>query len=140
MATQALQTLPAGQASITLDVVDNDGNPASVMDANQPFSVVGSLTVNAGGVLNGRFRLQLLGDARGDQFDGQVGPDAIVDITGDGLVPINITIPANTLPNPVQVGRPRQVVTLGMLVTYETDAGATTNLTGFVDLGTYLFS
>lgn len=141
MALEQLQYSPIPNAgTIDLQVVDNNGSPGKVIDANLAFKVVGNVSVTAGGLLDGQFRLQLLGDQRGGAFDGQVGADATVNITGDGVYPINITIPANTLPIPAQPGRPRQIVALCMLVTYERADGATTDLTGIVDFGTFLFS
>ena len=140
--TATLQYSPVPSAgSITADVIDNNGNPSSVIDANLDFTVKGALTVSAGGMLDGKFKLTLLGDEHGGQFDAAV-ISADVDITGDGSFPYVITIPANTLPRPAVVGgaRPRQVMSLYLLVTYVTAGGADTDLTAIAELGTFLFS
>src|SRR5215217_3407362 len=64
-------------------VVDNNGNPAAVLEASLPFSVEGTITISAGNAITGTATVTLYADQLGGPFDDQIG-SVEVQIPGDG--------------------------------------------------------
>ena len=80
-------------------VLDNNGNPAAVLEAALDFSVEGTITISAGNAITGTATVRLYADQLGGPIDQAIGTPAVVAITGDGTYAWTVTVNAGTLPD-----------------------------------------
>ena len=90
-----------GPGTFTATVVDNNGTPASVLNAAEPFSieVEAILDTLSAGLLEGQLEFAAYVESIGPGVEKQVGPTEIAVLTGATNYPDVIEVPANELPD-----------------------------------------
>jgi hypothetical protein len=90
-----------GPGTVTATVLDNNGAPATVLEAGDPFTVHAEWTISplAALLLGGQWELAAYVESIGPGPEQQVGPTVIVPLTGATNYSADITVPANTLPD-----------------------------------------
>jgi hypothetical protein len=96
---------------------DNNGAPATVLDAGLPFTVNADWTISplAALLMGGNWDVAAYVEAIGPGPEQQVGPTVTVPLNGSTTYSAVITVPANTLPDnlpPGQSGAYKVVVLL----------------------------
>ena len=119
----------------TIDVLtlqDPDGTPNRVLDADLPFSVVVSWTLDQAPtalLLDGEWTVKVHVESIGVGFEGQIGA---VKVPATGVTTYNtppIVVPAGTLP--ADVAPNSGLYMLRSVVTYRTASGKLTEIAGF---------
>jgi hypothetical protein len=90
-----------GPGTFTATVLDNNGSPATVLDAAQPFSIQVEAILDplSAAHLGGQLEFAAYVEAIGPGVEQQVGPTEIAVLTGATNYSEEIVVPANTLPN-----------------------------------------
>ena len=90
-----------GPGGVTATVLDNNGAPATVLEAGDPFTVHADWTISplAALLLGGQWELTAYVESIGPGPEQQVGPTVIVPLTGATNYSADITVPAGTLPD-----------------------------------------
>jgi len=93
------QLLGPGQVFAT--VTDNNGDPRTVLDAGQPFTidVIWNIDRLAALLLGGRWEVAAYVESVGPGPERQVGGTVVVPLNGGAAYAATITVPANILPN-----------------------------------------
>lgn len=134
-----IQFFPVTAAgTFTASVVDNNGNPATILEAKLNFTVKGDITINAGDAITGTATITVYADQLGGPIDKAIGTPATVNINGDGTFPWTVTVPGSTLPDAPAGGS--NVYRLAAVFTMANSAGKPTETSSFVDLGTFRIS
>lgn len=118
-------------------VRDNNGNPATILEAALPFDVTGRIVITAGNALTGTATVTIYADQLGGPIDQAIG-SVSVPIPGDGTFPWTVTVPAGTLPDAPAGGS--NLYRLAAVFTMVNSAGTATETSSFVDLGTFRIS
>jgi hypothetical protein len=135
-ATGDVQFVPAGPAKFSVDsITDPGGAPAEVIDVDLGFTVSGKVLLP--NWLNGKGHVTVYADELGGPIDkpiGKVDFDVVADPNEPKLKTYNwdINFPGNVLPDPSpgsQLYRLAAVFTFG---------DQSTDIAGFVEMGTYL--
>ena len=119
--------------------VDPTGDPITVIDHEQGFTVTGIVTLP--GWLSGKGVVRLVADEIGGPFDGAIG-SRDVPVTGatspqdpqDISYPWTITVPGTGPELPPATN----MYQLGLVFMLETNVGGHTDIAGFFDLGAFL--
>jgi hypothetical protein len=122
-----------GPGTVTADVLDNNGAPATVLEASQPFTVHAEWDISplAALLLGGEWQLAAYVESIGAGPEQQIGPTVTVPLTGATSYSANITVPAGTLPdNPAP---PASGVYKTITVLTHRNFGATTDVVGLVE-------
>lgn len=104
MAVMQFPNVLLGPGSFDATVIDNNGAPSSVLEANQPFTVHAQWTISplAALLLGGDWDVAAYVESIGPGPEQQVGPTVPVPLTGTTTYTADIVVPAGTLPdNPV---------------------------------------
>jgi hypothetical protein len=104
----AIQVPNLGPGTFTADVVDNNGDPNTVLEAAQDFRIVCSWRISqaAANTLGGQFELAAYVESIGPGPEQQVGRTVTVPVTGNrSYGPFDIVVPGGTLPNNVGPGQ-----------------------------------
>lgn len=129
---------PCGRFCVD-EVVDNNGAPASILEAALPFSVKGKIEVKAGNAITGKATVTIYADQLGGNIDRAIGRTAPpIDITGDGTFPWTVTVPGGTLPDAPAGGS--NLYRLAAVFTMVNSANQPTETSSFADLGTFRIS
>jgi len=128
--------LPAGTFTVD-NVVDNNGNPATVLEAALPFDVNGEIIIAAGNAITGTATVTIYADQLGGPFDGSIGDTDVV-IPGDGTFPWTVTVPGGTLPD-APAGE-SNLYRLAAVLTMVNAGGVFTETSAFVDLELFRIS
>ena len=90
-----------GPGSVTATVLDNNGAPATVLEAGAPFTVHADWTISplAALLLGGQWELAAYVESIGPGPEQQIGPTVVVPLSGATNYSADITVPANTLPD-----------------------------------------
>jgi hypothetical protein len=115
-------------------VTDNNGNPATILDAALPFVVTGRIVITAGNAITGTATVTIYADQLGGPFDQTIGSVSVL-IPGDGIFPWTVTVPGGTLP-----AGGSNLYRLAAVFTMVNSAGTLTETSSFVDLGTFRIS
>lgn len=101
MAVIQFPNVPFGPGTFTATVVDNNGNPSSVLDAAQPFSIEVEAILDplSASLLGGELEFAAYVESIGPGVEQQVGPTETAVLTGATNYPKTIVVAANTLPN-----------------------------------------
>lgn len=85
----------------TATVQDNNGAPATVLEAGQIINISVSWTISplAALLLGGQWEVSAYVESMGPGPEQQVGPTRILPLNGNTAFADTITVPANTLPN-----------------------------------------
>ncbi|HEY9349088.1 MAG TPA: hypothetical protein VIP75_00240 [Acidothermales bacterium] len=96
-----------GPGAFTATVVDNNGTPASVLDAGLPFTIQCSWNISALAalLLGGEWQVAAYVEAIGPGAEQQVGPTQTVPLNGGTNYATNIVVGAGTLPNNLGPGQ-----------------------------------
>jgi hypothetical protein len=139
-----IQFFPATAAgTFTATVLDNNGNPATVLEAGLPISATGQITINAGQAITGTATVRAFADQLGGPFDQIIGTPATVNITGDGTFNWTINVPVGTFPEVAPPAPPPAASNLYRLAAHMTmvnSGGLGTETSSFEDLGTFMIS
>ena len=119
------------------EVRDNNGAPARVLEAKDPFSVLGRIEVRAGNAITGTATVTIYADQLGGPYDAAIG-SVTVNITGDGTFNWTVTVPGGTLPDAPAGGS--NLYRLAAVLTLVNSGGQPTETSSFVTLGTYRIS
>ena len=88
--------------SFTATVVDNNGNPSSVLDVGTQFTINATWHVSplAALLLGGRWEIAAYVESVGTGPEQQIGPTSVVPLDGRTTpYTTTITVPGGTLPN-----------------------------------------
>ena len=108
-----------GPGTVTATIFDNNGAPATVLEADQPFTV------------HADWQIAAYVESIGPGPEQQIGPTVTVPLTGATSYSADITVPANTLPdNPAP---PNSGVYKTVTVLTHTNFGAVTDVVGLVE-------
>jgi hypothetical protein len=118
-------------------VLDNNGNPTTILEAALPFDVRGRIVITAGNALTGTATVTIYADQLGGPIDQAIG-NVSVPIPGDGTFPWTVTVPGGTLPDAPAGGS--NLYRLAAVFTMVNSAGTPTETSSFVDLGTFRIS
>jgi hypothetical protein len=90
-----------GPGSVTATVLDNNGAPATVLEAGDPFTIHADWQISplAALLLGGDWQLAAYVESIGAGPEQQVGPTVTVPLSGATNYSADISVPANTLPN-----------------------------------------
>lgn len=96
-----------GPGTFTATVLDNNGQPASVLDAGQQFTIHVDATIDplAAALLGGELQFASYVEAIGPGAEQQVGPTQTVPLTGATNYQTDIVVPATTLPDNLAPGQ-----------------------------------
>ena len=122
-----------GPGTVTADVLDNNGAPATVLEAAQPFTVHAEWDISplAALLLGGEWQLAAYVESIGAGPEQQIGPTVTVPLTGATSYSADIIVPAGTLPdNPAP---PASGVYKTITVLTHRNFGATTDVVGLVE-------
>ena len=122
-----------GPGSVTATVLDNNGAPATVLEAGDPFTIHADWQISplAALLLGGDWQLAAYVESIGAGPEQQVGPTVTVPLTGAPNYSADITVPANTLPN--TPAPPASGVYKTVTVLTHTNFGAVTDVVGIVE-------
>ena len=122
-----------GPGTVTADVLDNNGAPATVLEADQPYIVRAEWQISALAalLLGGEWQLAAYVESIGPGPEQQVGPTVTVPLTGATNYSADITVPANTLPN--NPAPPDSGVYKTVTVLTHRNFGAITDVVGVVE-------
>ena len=105
-----------GPGTFTADVLDNNGAPASVLEASAPFTIRTQWTVDPlfALLVGGDWEVAAYVEAIGPGAEQQVGPTRTVPLDGGTSYSTDITVGAGTLPDDLGPGQYRayKLVTL----------------------------
>jgi hypothetical protein len=128
---------PCGRFCVD-EVVDNNGAPATILEAALAFSVKGKIEFKAGNAITGKATVTLYADQLGGDVDKAIGTAPPVDITGDGTYSWTVTVPGGTLPDAPAGGS--NLYRLAAVFTMVNSANKPTETSSFADLGTFRIS
>jgi hypothetical protein len=96
---------PPGDFNAAL--IDNNGNPSTVLDAGQVIRINADWTISplAALLLGGRFEVAAYVEAIGPGPEQQIGPTSTVLLNGSTSYSTTIVVPPSTLPNPPPAGQ-----------------------------------
>jgi hypothetical protein len=88
-------------------VQDNNGAPATVLEADQPFTIHCEWTISplAALLMGGEFNVAAYVEAIGPGAEQQVGPTVVRPLNGGQTFSADIVVPPNTLPNNLGPGQ-----------------------------------
>lgn len=122
-----------GPGTVTATVQDNNGAPATVLEANQPFTIQVDWTLSplAAALLGGQMLLAAYVESIGAGPEQQVGPTVTVALDGSTAYSRTIVVPASTLPdNPAPPAS--GVYKVATVLTHQ-NFGAITDVVGVVE-------
>jgi hypothetical protein len=125
--------MPGGYFCVDV-VVDNNGNPAAVLEAASPFDIRGRIGIFAGNVITGAATVTIYADQLGGTVDQAIGA-VQVNITGDGVYRWTVTIPGGTLPDAPAGGS--NLYRLAAVLTMKNSSGVQTETSSFAEIGTF---
>ena len=90
-----------GPGTFNAALIDNNGAPSSVLEANQPFTIQASWNISALAalLLGGQWQLAAYVESIGAGPEQQIGATVTVPLNGGTNFSANIVVPANTLPD-----------------------------------------
>jgi hypothetical protein len=90
-----------GPGQLLATVNDNNGNPTTVLDAGQQFSIdaIWSIDPVSALLMGGRWEIATYVESIGPGPEQQVGGTVQVPLNGGQAYAATVTVPANTLPN-----------------------------------------
>ena len=93
-------------------LIDNNGDPSTVLDAGLDFTINANWTISslAALLLGGQFEVAAYAEAIGAGPEQQIGNLVVVPLDGSTNYSATVTVPANTLPilrHPVRPARTR---------------------------------
>ena len=90
-----------GPGQLLATVNDNNGNPTTVLDAGQQFSIdaIWSIDPVSALLMGGRWEVAAYVESIGPGPEQQVGGTVRVPLNGGQAYAATVTVPANTLPN-----------------------------------------
>lgn len=125
--------------TFTATVKDNNGNPATILEAARNFSVEGNITINAGNVITGTATVTVYADQLGGPIDRDIGTTgSTININGDGTFPWTVTVAGGTLPD-APAGQ-SNLYRLAAVLTMVNSLNVLTETSSFVDLDTFRIS
>jgi hypothetical protein len=95
---------PGLSGTLTATVVDNDNSPATVLDANRPFTVLVGVTLNqlAATLLSGNLAVSVYAESVGPGPEIPISGGVITLASPQSSYTLSLTVSGNTLPpNPV---------------------------------------
>jgi hypothetical protein len=122
-----------GPGSVTADVLDNNGSPATVLEAGQQFTIHAEWEISALAalLLGGEWQLAAYVESIGAGPEQQVGPTVTVALNGGTNYSADVIVPANTLPN--NPAPPNSGVYKTVTVLTHRNFGAITDVVGVVE-------
>ena len=122
-----------GPGSVTATVLDNNGAPATVLEAHEPFTVRAEWQISplAALLLGGEWQLAAYVESIGPGQEQQVGPTVTVALTGTTNYNADIIVPADTLPD--DPAPPTSGVYKTVTVLTHRNFGAVTDVVGIVE-------
>ena len=122
-----------GPGTVTATVLDNNGAPATVLEADQQFTIRVDWTLSAlaAALLGGQMLLATYVESIGAGPEQQVGPTVTVPLDGSTAYTADVVVPATTLPNnpaPPASG----VYKIATVLTHQ-NFGAITDVVGVVE-------
>jgi hypothetical protein len=127
----------AGGEFCVTAVLDNNGAPATILEAAFPFTIEGTITITAGNTVTGTATVTIFADQLGGPIDQAIG-SVSVNIPGDGTFPWTVTVPGGTLPDAPAGGS--NLYRLAAVLTMVNSGGVLTETSSFVDIGTFRIS
>ena len=90
-----------GPGQLLATVNDNNGNPTTVLDAGQQFTIdaIWSIDPVSALLMGGRWELAAYVESIGPGPEQQVGGTVLVPLNGGQAYAATVTVPSNTLPN-----------------------------------------
>ena len=101
MADMQFPNVLLGPGTFTAAVIDNNGAPSSVLEANQPFTIQCSWNISALAalLLGGQWQVAAYVESIGAGPEQEVGAAVTVALNGGTSYNATIVVPANTLPD-----------------------------------------
>jgi hypothetical protein len=130
-----IQVPSLGPATFNATIVDNNGDPKTVLDAGQNFKIVcdWQLSQADASVLGGQFELATYAESIGPGPEQQLGQTVVVPVNGtQNYGPVDIDVPANTLPDNVPPGPQSGAYKLTTLLSHS-NFGAVTDIGAVVE-------
>jgi hypothetical protein len=95
-----------GPGAFNVSVLDNNGSPASVLDAGLPFTIHAEWTIDplAALLLGGEWQVAAYVESIGPGREQQVGPTQTVPLNGGTSYQTDVIVAANTLPDNLPPG------------------------------------
>jgi|SRR5215475_13541932 len=92
---------PSGSGTLSVTVKDNNGAPASVLEADLDFTIAAKWSIDkySAAALGGQWELSAYVESIGAGPEKQIGPTAKVLLTGGTSYSATIKVPAGTLPD-----------------------------------------
>jgi hypothetical protein len=119
--------------TVTADVLDNNGAPATVLEADQQFTIHAAWEISplAALLLGGEWQLAAYVESIGPGPEQQIGATVTVPLNGATNYTADVIVPANTLPdNPAP---PNSGVYKTATVLTHRNFGAVTDVVGVVE-------
>jgi hypothetical protein len=90
-----------GPGSVTAVVLDNNGSPATVVEAAAPFTIHAEWEISplAALLLGGEWQLAAYVESIGPGAEQQIGATVTIPLNGGTNYTADVTVPANTLPD-----------------------------------------
>jgi hypothetical protein len=120
-------------ATFNATIVDNNGNPSTVLDAATNFTIVcdWQLSPAAAGALGGQFELSAYAESIGAGPEVQLGQTNVAVNGSQNYGPVNIDVPANTLPDNVPPGQSGAYKVIALLT--HSNFGVVTDIAAIVE-------
>ncbi len=133
MAAIQFPNILLGPGTFNSQVIDNNGAPSTVLEADQPFSINAQWTVSplAALLLGGDWEVAAYVESVGPGPEQQIGPTSVVPLTGATNYNTVINVPANTLPDDPGPGQ-SGVYKLAMVLTHR-NFGLVTDVAAVVE-------
>jgi hypothetical protein len=92
---------PSGSGTLSVTVKDNNGAPASVLEADQDFTIEAKWSIDkySAAALGGQWELAAYVESIGAGPEKQIGTTAKVPLNGGTSYSATIKVPAGTLPD-----------------------------------------
>jgi hypothetical protein len=139
MTEKGLQIQGPLTGSIEATIDDNDGPPASVLEASKDIEVTCKWEVDpfTASIMGGIWEIDLYAEVMGAGFEGHVATEDVAVVGDQTAYEVVVTVSAGTFPNdppPPPSGGLSGAYRLVLVLTHKNIGGATTSIAGFVEL------
>ncbi|MCP3991984.1 MAG: hypothetical protein GY724_23125 [Actinomycetia bacterium] len=125
--------------TLRANLIDNNGDPARVLEASKNFEVKVKWKVDvlAAQILGGTWQIDLYAESIGDGFEGQLTYDDVPVVANQQAYQTTLVVPAGKLQNdpppPPPTGRISGAYKLALVLSHRNSAGTTTWIAGLVE-------
>jgi hypothetical protein len=128
---------PSGSGTLDVSVLDNNGAPSTVLEADTDFTIAAEWSIDrrSARALGGQWELAAYVESIGRGPERQVGQTEVVPLDGrfaPATYSVRITVPAGTLPDDPQAPR-SGVYKLATVLTHRGPFGQITDVAAFVE-------